>query len=175
VQKVAPRTEVNMLVPCKPLCKITDVTTDDLDETEYNYDPETGYITFVMPDADVEFTVTCEKIDYSTDVLVTIGQRGAAITLVITALDLKPIAPGEIDMTVWYSYVNEFGDLSVDSVEVTKTYEADGSTHYVIIDETFIEELGDNYAGAFAAEGSFELGEATGYMKKTEYNPVLGA
>jgi hypothetical protein len=172
---VEPTTEIFMLVPHDALTEIVSVTTDDLDETEYDYNADTGYISFVMPDKNVEFVVTCKKIDYSTDVLVTIGQRGAAITLVITALDLKQIAPGEIDMIVWYSYVNEFGDLSVDSVEVTKTYVADGSTHYVIIDETFIEELGDNYAGAFAAEGSFELGEATGYMKKTEYNPVLGA
>jgi hypothetical protein len=172
VEKVAPRTEVFMPVPCWPLSEIIDVTTEA--EIDFVYDEETGYITFVMPDEDVVFVVTCEEIDYSKNVLVTIGQRGAAIALVITALDGKMIASGSITMYVNYTY-EEDGEVWTDAVEVAVEYESDGHSHGVILDETFIEELGEYYDGAFAVTGSFEFGYAAGEMSKTVYTPVLGA
>lgn len=171
VEKVAPRTEVFMPVPCWPLSEVIDVTTEA--EIDFEVDAN-GYISFVMPDEDVVFVVTCQEIDYSKNVLVTIGQRGAAIALVITALDGKMIASGSITMYVNYTY-EEDGEVWTDAVEVTVEYESDGHSHGVILDETFIEEIGEYYDGAFAVTGSYELGYAAGEMSKTVYTPVLGA
>jgi hypothetical protein len=168
-----PTTLVDMPVPVKPLCKVAGVTTSDLTEDEYDFNAETGYISFTMPDKDVVFTVTYVEIDYSTDVIVTVGQKGMPITLVITALDGKQIASGTIKMNVTYTYTDEDGEISTDVVTVTKNYVAGEST--VITDQEFITLLGDNYSGAFAVTGTFEFGYAVGSLSKTVYTPVLGA
>jgi hypothetical protein len=141
----------------------------------FNFDRQNQTISFNMPEADVVVTINYVDDDYSKNVMVTVGQRGADIALVITALDGKTVASGTIYMTVTYTYLDEDGEISTDNVTVPVTFKADGSAHAVVYDNEFIEELGENYSGAFAVTGTFEFGLAVGSLFKTVYTPVLEA
>ncbi len=169
--QVAPGTEAVIEIPVEELMYVVSVEpTPAIADFVF----EDGVANFTMPASDVTLKVTYAEPEYSKNVLVTVGQEknGAAINVVLYALDDKEIGSGEVTFEVWYTYIDEFGDISVDCVEVTLTYEANDQTVAVLSDETFIDLLGENYSGAYAITGEYVLGAVEGVLSTTAYIPV---
>lgn len=168
---VAPGTEAVIEIPVEELMYVVSVEpTPAIADFVF----EDGVANFTMPASDVTLKVTYAETEYSKNVLVTVGQEknGAAINVVLYALDDKEIGSGEVTFEVWYTYIDEFGDISVDCVEVTLAYEANDQTVAVLSDETFIDLLGENYGGAYAITGEYVLGAVEGVLSTTAYIPV---
>jgi hypothetical protein len=121
---------------------------------------------------------------YTENLLVTLGQDGADVVVVFTALDnmvnkdvngdpIETTIPNvTVDLKLNYSYINEFGNVTAESYEFSVEYTEKQIEPFEISDKDFVKELGDDYQYAFSITGSYVFGDETIDLFKTAYKPV---
>ena len=114
-----------------------------------------------------------EEPKESSKVLVTIGQDGQSVCVVMYALDGKAIPSGTFKLKANYTYINEFGDLVSENQPITLSYKSDGSSCAMVADSSFVDKLDpEEYGHVFCITGTYQLGSLSSSVCKTAYSPV---